>query len=72
MMRFLFSSLFLSLSWFVHAEDFQVFEREGRYGIKDAEGEVLVPAVYERLGWSDKQNRVFNEVIGFKKEGKWG
>ncbi len=64
-----FSLLFTSV---LQAEQFQVFEREGRFGIKDAAGEILIPAVYEKLGWSNNETEVFNEVIGFEENSRWG
>ncbi|WP_370090207.1 WG repeat-containing protein [Ekhidna sp.] len=63
--------LFISIS-LAFAEDFTVFEKGGYYGIKDQSGAVTVPAVYERLGWSDGSSEVRNGVIGYKQNGSWG
>ncbi len=55
-----------------YSEEFTVFEKEGYFGIKDATGQVTVPAVYEKLGWSSGSNDVFDGVIGYKRGSKWG
>ncbi len=56
-------------SW---GEGFTIFEKDGRYGIKDRSGEVTVPAVYEMLGWSDRSSEVHDGVIGYEQNGRWG
>ncbi|MFK7951377.1 MAG: WG repeat-containing protein [Ekhidna sp.] len=55
-----------------HSEEFTVFEKKGYYGIKDDKGQVTVPAVYEKLGWSTGQNEVIDGVIGYKSGNNWG
>jgi len=52
--------------------DFSVFEKDGRYGIKNGAGVVAIPAVYEKLGWSTGDQDVFEGVIGFRRDGLWG
>ncbi|WP_421763450.1 WG repeat-containing protein [Ekhidna sp.] len=71
-MRILISILFLSFFYFSKADDFTVFEKDGYFGIKDQTGTVTVPAVYEKLGWSDGSEEVRNGVIGFKQNNLWG
>ncbi len=60
------------LSHFVCATDFSVFEKDGRFGIKDENGVVAVPAVYEKLGWSDGSKKIYAGTIGFKRDDLWG
>lgn len=71
-MRNLISILFIFCCSIVSAEQFTVFEKDGYFGIKDQTGNVTVPAVYERLGWSDGSTSVINGVIGFRKDKLWG
>ncbi|MEP5612643.1 MAG: WG repeat-containing protein [Cyclobacteriaceae bacterium] len=52
--------------------DFSVFEKDGRFGIKDGAGAVTIPAVYEKLGWSTGDQVVYEGVIGFRRDGLWG
>ncbi|WP_425392964.1 WG repeat-containing protein [Ekhidna sp.] len=56
----------------VMADGFTVFEKDGYFGIKDQTGNVTVPPVYEKLGWSDGSSQVVNGVIGFRKNNLWG
>ncbi len=56
----------------LHAEEFEVFLQDGRYGIRDRAGLVIVPAVYEKLGWSNSDSMVIGNVIGFKEDNLWG
>lgn len=54
------------------ADQFTVFEKDGYFGIKDQEGQVTVPPVYEKLGWSDGTTDVMDGVIGFREGRLWG
>ncbi|MEP1035476.1 WG repeat-containing protein [Ekhidna sp.] len=71
MRNFIFSFLFIS-SLATNAEEFTVFEKDGYFGIKDEIGNVTVPAVYEKLGWSNGSTKVHNGVIGFRRDDLWG
>lgn len=44
----------------------------GLQGIANSDGEVLIPPIYEHLGWSDGQNNITDEAIGYRENGKWG
>lgn len=72
-MRILIScSLIIFFYCSIQAEDFSVFEKDGRYGIKTEAGEVAIPAVYEKLGWSNGSQDVFEGVIGYRRDDRWG
>lgn len=71
-MRNLIFILFLFCSSVIQAEEFTVFEKDGYFGIKDEIGNVTVPAVYEKLGWSNGTSKVQNGVIGFRRNNLWG
>lgn len=66
----------LAVSIFCHlplvAETYTVFEENGKVGLKDDQGQVLIPASYEGLGWSDGPFTVVNNVTGYKQNGLWG
>lgn len=47
------------------------YEEGGKVGLKSADGEVLIPATYERIGWSHGLNVPVNDVIGYKDK-DWG
>ena len=71
-MRKLIFILFFISSLAIKAESFTVFEKDGYFGIKDETGSVTVPAVYEKLGWSNGSTQVYNGVIGFRQDKLWG
>ncbi|MFY0608148.1 MAG: WG repeat-containing protein [Cyclobacteriaceae bacterium] len=44
----------------------------GKQGIADEEGKVLVPPIYDKLGWSNRTSEVVGGAIGYYENGKWG
>ena len=71
-MRFIFSLLILLFHLPSLADDFIVFEKDGYFGLKDKNGIVAVPAVYEQLGWSNGNTEVVDGIVGFKRDRRWG
>jgi hypothetical protein len=59
-------------SFFAAANQYDVFEENGKVGLKNEQGQVLIPAHYEALGWSDNKFSIIDKVTGFKHNGKWG
>lgn len=57
---------------FSHAESYFPFEENGKIGLKNQRGDVLIPAQYEALGWSDESFSVLNQVTGYKQNNQWG
>ncbi len=55
-----------------HAELYLVFEENGKVGLKNEEGAVLLPASFEALGWSDGSFSVIGQVTGYKLGNRWG
>src|SRR5690606_15168653 len=47
-------------------------EENGKVGLKDEGGNVLIPARYDAIGWSDDSFSVLNAVTGYKESGLWG
>ena len=66
----LFGFCFLSISSL--AGQYQLFEENGRVGMKDEQGAVVIPAAFEALGWSDKSFSVIENVTGYRLNSKWG
>ncbi len=54
------------------AESYLVFEENGKVGLKSEEGQILLPASFEALGWSDGSFSVIGQVTGYKLGSKWG
>ncbi|MAE85207.1 MAG: hypothetical protein CMB80_20905 [Flammeovirgaceae bacterium] len=56
----------------VFAGELKIYTLDGLQGVEDAEGKVVVPAIYEKLGWSNGTNDIINKTIGFYENGNWG
>lgn len=54
------------------ADSFLVFEENGKVGIKNQEGQVVLPASFEALGWSDGSFSVIGDVTGYRLNNQWG
>jgi len=54
------------------ADSFLVFEENGKVGIKNQQGNVVVPASFEALGWSDGSFSVIGDVTGYRLNNRWG
>lgn len=54
------------------ASGFDVFKENGKVGLRDADGRILIPAKYDALGWSKTPFKVIDNVVGYKEGGYWG
>lgn len=52
--------------------EFSLFEENGKFGLKNERGEVVIPASHEALGWSNGNFSVVQNVIGYRSNGLWG
>jgi hypothetical protein len=52
--------------------DYTLFYSEGKTGLKDNSGQIIIPAQYEGLGWSDGSFSIINETTGYQIKDKWG
>jgi len=50
---------------------YQVYTSGGFKGLKNPQGEVVIPPVYDELGWSNGETKHEN-LIGYLQDGKWG
>jgi len=64
--------LILNLNLLSKAETYSRFEENGKFGIKDVNGKIVVSPYYDELGWSDKNFSVVNQVTGYFVMGRWG
>ncbi len=69
-------SLGFLLCWLVMTQSFakgyQTFEENGKVGMKDDAGHVVLPPSFEALGWSDGNFSVIGKVTGYRLAGRWG
>lgn len=63
--------LFFAASVSASAE-YLVFYENGKAGLRDDSGKVILPASFDALGWADGSFSVINQVTGFRQKGKWG
>ncbi|HET9053224.1 MAG TPA: WG repeat-containing protein, partial [Cyclobacteriaceae bacterium] len=69
-MIFIISILFFHLK--TVAAPYERFEENGKFGVKNELGTVIIPAVYDALGWSNGSFSVTGKVTGYKLNGTWG
>lgn len=56
----------------VKPEDVSLFEENGKVGLKNGDGRILIPASYEAIGWSDGKLSIIDKVVGYQLNGLWG
>jgi hypothetical protein len=69
-MIFIISLLFFSQT--TVAEPYKRFEENGKFGLKNESGKIIIPAMYDALGWSNGSFSVTDKVTGYKLGGTWG
>ena len=52
--------------------EYQVFLSQGKKGLRDDNGLIVIPATYDNLGWSDGGENPIGDVLGYKENDKWG
>ncbi|MBX2965421.1 MAG: WG repeat-containing protein [Cyclobacteriaceae bacterium] len=72
MRNFLLVACSVALATSVYAGRYLKFEENGRFGVKNETGEVLIPAVYEAIGWSNNSFSIVNQTTGYKLNNQWG
>ncbi len=51
---------------------FTPFEENGKVGLKNEQGQIVIPAQYESIGWSDGEFSLLGNVTGYRSKGFWG
>src|SRR5690242_2673111 len=52
--------------------EFSLFQENGKVGLKNDQGQVVIPAHYDELGWSDGTFSIINNITGYRKNDLWG
>ena len=68
-------ALFLSFFTIAYAQcasNYERFEENGKMGIKDEQGHVVLPASFDALGWSDGSFSLIGQITGFRHGDRWG
>ncbi len=72
MKSFFSTLLFLLTLLLAQANPYQVFEENGKAGLKDPNGKVLIPAQYDAIGWSNGTFSVVQYTTGYRINNQWG
>lgn len=56
----------------VHADPYLIFSDNGKMGIKDDQGNVIIAPSFDALGWSDGSFSVIGNVTGYRMNNQWG
>ncbi len=54
------------------ADPYVIFSDNGKMGIKDEQGQVVIPPSFDALGWSDGSFSVIGNVTGYRTNNHWG
>jgi hypothetical protein len=54
------------------SSDVKLIRENGKVGMADADGKLLIPIEYDELGWSSGEITAIDGVIGFQQSGLWG
>jgi WG containing repeat len=54
------------------AEPYARFEENGKFGLKNESGQIIIPAIYDALGWSNGSFSVSGKVTGYRLGETWG
>lgn len=52
--------------------DYIVFYENGKAGIRDDAGKIILPPSFDALGWTDGSFSIINQVTGYRQKNKWG
>ncbi|MBS1506782.1 MAG: WG repeat-containing protein [Bacteroidetes bacterium] len=72
MKRWLIVFILCAIASLGRASTYQTFEENGKVGLKDGAGNVVLPPSFEALGWSDGNFSVIGETTGYRIQGLWG
>ena len=74
-MRYFFKYFFLlliTISSLAQSRDFKLVHQKGKVGLADENGQILIPAKYDAIGWSEGDQKPVGDYVGFKEDGLWG
>jgi WG containing repeat len=54
------------------AEPYVRFEENGKFGLKNESGQIMIPPIYDALGWSNGSFSVHRKVTGYRLGETWG
>lgn len=69
---FLYVAAFFTSVPLAYGADLLLFEKGGKQGLKDESGTVLIPAIYDQIGWSQGDMIPVDQTIGYRENNRWG
>lgn len=73
MFRVLFTTIFiLHIGFNAVSADFQIVTEGSKHGLVDDSGNIVIPIIYDNLGWSNGESNLISEVLGYFENGNWG
>lgn len=51
---------------------YERFEQDGKVGIRTDQGQVILPASFDALGWSDGSFSLIGQITGYRQGRRWG
>jgi len=51
---------------------YERFEQNGKIGIRDDQGQIVLPAAFDALGWSDGSFSLIGQITGYRQGERWG
>ncbi|MCX8491393.1 MAG: hypothetical protein ORN54_10025, partial [Cyclobacteriaceae bacterium] len=70
--RPIFTFVLVTCAFLSKAASYELFEQNGKMGIKNDRGQVVIPPSFEALGWSDGSFSVIDETTGYRTQNYWG
>jgi hypothetical protein len=64
--------VFLLTLHLAKANGYQLYEENGKTGLKDNHGNIIIPAQYDALGWSNGTFSIVQQTIGYRLQNLWG
>ena len=52
--------------------DYHVFIENGKQGVMDKDNSIIIPAEYDKIGWSDSGFEIQSGVLGYSINDQWG
>lgn len=56
----------------IKPENVSLFKENGKVGLKNGDGRILIPASYDAIGWSDGKLSIIDKVVGYQLNDSWG
>ncbi|CAN5432151.1 hypothetical protein BH09BAC3_BH09BAC3_07090 [soil metagenome] len=72
MIRSVLTFIFATICFSLFATDYERFEQNGKFGLKDEQGAIILPASFDALGWSDGNFSVIGQITGYRQNNQWG